>query len=626
MVRTHGGYTGQILFIDLMRKTTEEKQVPAHYFTEFIGGAGINTRLLFEYNLNKTEPLSSGNTLIFGSGPFVGTFIPGAAKSNVTAISPLNGMIGLSGHGLFGMLKFAGYDHLVITGKSDQPVYIKINNGRVDFLDAAHLWGQDIWQTTDRIWQEVGEDYHVSAIGPAGENLVRDAGLITNKYAAFARTGMGAILGAKNVKAIAIYGDRPIHVAEPKQFAELVQALYQDLLAHPNFYNWRKYGTLISLEPFAGMGIYAYKNFKETIGSELLDAFPLDNFLELKTGDVACLACPIGCKHHLCLDDGHADPLDFSVSCLNSVVQSFGTFCGLEGWQEAIHCAALACRLGLDFFSTGNLVSFTMELYEKGVLSPADVNHMELQWGNGDAIRELMYMIAYKEGIGKVLAEGLHKAAEIIGGNATDYAIQVKGLGLLYDPRVRLGSTEIFSQVTNVRGHNSNVSIAMVERTPDQIKRFCQKIGVPDKNIGNILESDGYNVARLTKWTEDITMIMESLGMCFFPLYQRFSLDTWAQLYTALTGIETNAKALIRASENIWDLRKAYNIRLGASRKDDEWPKRFLTESVYLGKKEFSPLSHEKVDRLLSEYYDERGWDCLTGAPSVEKTDALLNR
>jgi aldehyde:ferredoxin oxidoreductase len=621
---SNGGYTGRILYVDLDNKSFTERKLPKQYITDFIGGAGINTRLLYDLTGQDAAPLSGENALVFGAGPFVGTFIPGSAKCNVSAKSPLNGLFGISGNGMFGMLKYAGYDHLVITGKSDRPVYIKIINGDVQFCDAAHLWGKDVWETTDQIWLEAGKDLHVSAIGPAGENQVMDAGLITNKYAAFARTGMGAILGYKNVKAIAIYGDRPIKVAEPKQFEKLTGELFKDLLAHPNFNNWRKLGTLISLETFAGLNIYAYKNYKETMGKELLDAFPIDSFLSIKEGDVACLSCPIGCKHHLSMGNGQGDDLEFAVSCMNSVVQSFGSFCGLSGWPEVISCAAVASRMGLDFFSTGNLISFAMELYEKGIVTKEDVNHLELNWGNAEAIRELTKMIACKQGFGKVLAEGLQRAGEIVGSNAADYAIQIKGLGLTYDPRVRLQSTEIFSQVTNVRGgHHSNVSVAMVERTPEQIRRFCQKVGVPDQNIEKIVSQDGYSVARLSKWTEDITMVMESLGMCYFPLYQRFTLSTWAELYTALTGLPADTGSFIKASQNIWDLRKAYNVREGAGRENDRWPKRFLREKLVLGDQVYPPLQEEHLEKLLSDYYDERGWDPLTGIPARDKLKSL---
>ncbi len=620
-MENYGGYTGKILYIDLSKKSFKEEQVPEEYIKNFIGGTGINTRLLFDLVDENTEPLSPENALCFGAGPFVGTIIPGSAKSNVCAKSPLNGLIGISGHGLFGKLKFAGYDHLVITGKSDYPVYIKINNNEVEFCNAQQIWGKDVWETTDCIWKEAGTEYEVSTIGPAGENLVKDAAIITNKYAAFARTGMGAVLGSKNVKAIAINGSKPVKVADPKKFSQIVEKLYEDLLSHPNFYNWRKYGTLISLETFAGMGIYAAKNYQEAAGTELLDNFSLDSFLEIKEGDVACLACPIGCKHHLNLGSKEDSPL--AISCLNSAMQSYGTFCGSSGWPEVIQCAAIACRMGLDFFSTGGLIALVMELYERGIIKSTDVNNLDLKWGNTDAIKELIKMIAYKEGIGKALAEGLQKAPEMIGENANEYAIHVKGLGLLYDPRVRLQSTEIFSQSTNVRGHTSNVSITMVERTQEQIKKFCHKVGVPEQNINKILNEEGYNVARLTKWTEDVTLIMESLGMCFFPLYQRIDLGTWAELYTALTGRVTSLPDLITASENIWHLRRAFNIREGARRENDMWPKRFLSERVTMGNQQYMPLEFEKADWLISEYYDERGWESSTGEPSKEQLKSL---
>ncbi|MBE0616438.1 MAG: hypothetical protein IH608_00740, partial [Proteobacteria bacterium] len=512
--------------------------------------------------------------------------------------------------------KYAGYDHLVVTGRADRPTVVSVADDRVSFLDAGDLWGRDVFETTDRIWAQLGERTDVTCIGPAGENRVYDAALITNKYAAFARAGMGAVLGSKNCKAIAVSGSKGVRVADRKRFLKVSRSLFDLLRSDRNLLEWRRLGTLISLETFAEMGLYAKKNFQSAYDSGLLEHFGVKEFAEqVKEGDVACMGCPVGCKHHVRVPVSGGTEVRMAVSCMNAVMQSFGTFCALESWPEVVRCADQAVRMGLDFMSTGSLISFVMELQQRGVLTPDDTDGLRLEWGDGEAIREMIRRIGTRQGFGERLAEGLERATQDLGPETAPYAMHSKGLGLLYDPRVRLGSTEIFSQFTNVRGYISNVSVAMVERTPEQIRRYCEKIGLGAETIGRIVSDDGYDVGRLNKWTEDVCSALELLGVCMFPPFQRLPLELWAEAASAATGTETSADDLVRASENLWHARRAYNIREGAGAADDTCPERFFTESVPMGSKSFAPLSKPGFQALVRSYYAERGWDEMTGEP-----------
>ena len=619
-----GGYAGKILKIDLTEQSVTTEPLPESLVVQFLGGAGVNAALAYELLKPEEDPFASGNSLIFGAGPLVGTMVPGAGKCNLTSRSPIKKFMGISGHGLFGMLKFAGYDHLIITGRAAEPVYLKIENDNVTFCPAGHIWGRDVFETTDAIWKESGPDFHVSCIGPAGEHLVRDAGVITNKYAAFARTGMGAVMGAKNLKGIALYGTQPVGVSDRLQFLKVVKKLFKGIRAHPNFLEWRKYGTLISLEVFARLGLYASQNYQSAFDESLLETFSLEGFIsEVKNGDIACLACPVGCKHRLQVDGDSPSGNTFCISCMNSVMQSFGNFCLVSGWSEIAKCAETAVRMGLDFMSLGNLVAFVMELDQRGLLDSSVGDELGLKWGDGDAVRELIRKIAYREGIGDILAQGLDEAAATLGHDIEKYAIHTKGLGVLYDPRVKLDSTEIFSQFTNIRGYLSNVSVAMVPRTKEQIQRYCTKIGLPPDAVKRITQGSGYNVARLNKWTEDVTSVMELLGVCEFPIFQRLPFYLWADLYTAVTGIETTPEQLIEISENFWTLRRVLNLRFGADSSDDTCPERFFTDSVTFGKQQVPPLNREQFSRLRADYYDERGWARDTGIPKREKLERL---
>lgn len=501
---------------------------------------------------------------------------------------------------------------------------LSIANDRVSFLDADALWGCDVFDATDRIWAQLGERFDVTCIGPAGENGVFDASLITNKYAAFARAGMGAVLGSKNLKAIAVSGTGGVRVADRTRFSRASRELFARVRSDPNLLEWRRLGTLISLETFAKMGLYGKRNFQAAYDGGLTEHFPVEEFAsQVKEGDVACLGCPVGCKHHVRVPGEDGRDVRMAVSCMNSVMQSFGTFCGLESWREVVRCAEVAVGLGLDFMSTGALIAFAMELTQRGVLTPDDTDGVRLAWGDGGAVRELIRRIGTRRGFGDRLSQGLEEAARRLGPEAEPYAIHTKGLGVLYDPRVRLGSTEIFSQFTNVRGYISNVSVAMVERTPEQIRRYCEKLGLRPEVVDRIVASDGYDVGRLTKWTEDACSALELLGVCMFPPFQRLPLDLWAEACSAATGIETTADDLVKASENLWHARRAYNLREGSGPGDDTCPDRFFSEPVSVGDRPFAPLSRPDFESLVRAYYDERGWDPSTGEPPPAILEAL---
>ncbi|MHB1127845.1 MAG: aldehyde ferredoxin oxidoreductase family protein [Bacillota bacterium] len=620
-MKLQGGYMGKILYVDLSNLHAYSEAIPEKYQQKFLGGAGINAKLVYDQVAPGTDPLSSKNILAFGAGPFVGTLIPGAGKCNVTGKSPHLGVMAASGHGFLGMLKFTGHDHLVIKGKAPKPIYLKITNGHVEFVDAQGLWGTDVWETTDAIWDDCGEEYVVTAIGPAGENALKDASIITNKYAAMARSGLAGVMGAKNLKAIALYGTNSVEVADRKQFTVIVEELHAQLRSHPNIGDWRKFGTLISYETFAKLGLYAARNFQKGYGEELLDHLKLDDFLEIKKGDVACLGCPVGCKHYIEVPEQNEA---VTISCVNSSLQSFGAFIDVKDWKSIVRLASRAGRMGLDFFSTGGLLAMAMELYQRGIIDKETTGGLELTWGNVEAAEQLIEQIAHKRGFGKILAEGLINAPEIIGKGASDYAMQTKGHAIFYDPRVRLGSTEIFSQFTNVRGHTSNVSVVMVPRTPEQVKRYAEKAGIPKERLPEVLSGEnGYNVARLNKWCEDIVTVMDCLGVCIFPLFQRINMEQWTKLYQAVTGIETTVTDLLQAAQNLWDVRRAFNIREGITAEADSWPKRLHQEAVVIDGQEYPPLSAEGFRSLIQDYYDERGWDSTEGKLSKSRLEEL---
>lgn len=608
-----GGYAGSILYIDLSEGKSGKKPLELALRKSLLGGAGINAKLAYELIKPSAGALSPGNVLVFGAGPFVGTLIPGAGKGNVTGKSPISGFIGSSSTGHLGMLKFAGYDHLVVTGQAAKPVYVKIRDDQVEIREAARIWGKDTWEATDALWGELGEEYAVLCIGQAGENLVRGASIVGDKYSAFARTGLGAVMGSKNLKAIAVYGTRGIKVAEVNRFTELLDTLHKEFMAQPLLREWRVYGTLLSLEPMAKTGLYPYRNFQETLDvDQALKFFNLDAFLHIKSGDMACLGCPIGCKHFLELREGKYPGLALTVSCANAAMQAWGSYVGTQDWEEVFRCAELCNRLGLDYYDTAHLIAWAIELYQKEIIGKEDTEGLELSWSKAETIQDLIRKIAYRQGLGRILAQGLLEASERIGKESGDYAVQTKGSGCIFDPRVRL-SSESFSQLISGRGgHASAVTVTLLRRSPGQMRRFAERVGFPPPEVRDrvLTGPEEFNPARISRWFEDNVMVLDSLGICQFPPFQRFNLAFWAELYSSLTGIEITSGELLKAGERGWTVKRAFNLREGISRKDDSLlPRRLVRESVKVGEEERSPLKEEEIARLIDEYYQERGWN-----------------
>ena len=611
-----GGYAGNILVVDLSTGTISKVPLSEELVQKFLGGAGINARLAYDRIKPRAEPFSPENALIFGVGPLVGTLAPGACKSNITSKSPSSGYLATSGSGHLGMLKYAGYDHVVITGKADRPVYLKIGDD-VEIRDASGVWGKDTWEATDAIWHDVGRHFAVLSIGPAGENLVRDASVIANKYSAFARTGVGAVMGSKNLKAIAAYGSHGIAVADGKRFMNLANDISRQIASLPFVPNLRKYGTLVSLGPMAKTGSVLYKNFRQAAGEEFLQTFDLKKFEQrIDHGTRSCLSCPVGCKHYIHWKEGEYAGLSLSLSC--AAVATFSAVnCGVMGWPQVLWFAQMCNRLGMDEMSISGLIAMAVELYERGIINQSDTGGLVLDWDT-KTVHRLVHDIAYRQGFGDVLANGLIGASQQIGRGAGNFAIHFKGLSPGGDPRNL--STPIFSLLTNATGHSSHINTTLYGITRERLVKYSRRLGMTVGDMERILTGPGgYNTARLTKWAEDYSFVLECLGMCQMDWFQRFDISAWADLYSAATGMEIDAAGLLRAAGRGRDMRKAFNIREGATRKDDRMPKRFLTEGVKIGDGMRPPLDEGYVNGLITEYYEERGWDPKEGTIKPER-------
>lgn len=622
------GYAGNVLLVNLTDGSSKKEPLDEATAKKFIGGTGLNALLAYQHIKGGIDALSPDNALIMGAGPLVGTLVPGAARVEVTAKSPLTGVVGISNGGNTPgvMLKYAGYDHLVVTGRAQKPVYLKVDDDRVKVCDATHLWGKDTFETTDALWDELSGDYWISAIGPAGESMVRYALILNNKHSAFSRTGLGAVMGSKNLKAIVARGTRGVEVARGDEFMGLVKDLLSKVAAFPLLKEWRTLGFFMALEPYTAMGYMLGKNGTES-AEDIMQRFPMDEYLKrVRSGSTACPGCSLGCKGRVEMKGGKYDGLRFRMSTPAVAVGAFGGQVAVEGYDEVMKCTELSNRYGMDMNSLTATIGFAIELYKKGILTDKDTGGLELDWGT-ETVRTLIDRIASRDGFGRLLGEGVVRAAEKVGKGAAYYAVHIKGMDIGLGLRGRL-STENFGQVTNPRGAHLDRSPSisfMPGRKKESYVKYCQGIGVPEEKVEAVCTGpENFNVARLTRWVEDYNTILFSLGLCHrTPISQHYNLEIFSRLYSTATGLDMSPEEIQKAGERVWNLSRAFNMREGISKKDDVFPQRLMEESVALKKRELPAADPAMVKRLLDEYYEERGWEADTGNPGHKKLEEL---
>jgi len=624
---TYHGFAGRILHIDLTTGSTGREALDGDLIRNFIGGMGINSKLAFDLMRPGTDPLSPENVLCYGAGPFVGTLIPGCSRSGIIAKSPLSGLLGESqaGVSIGPMLKYAGYDHLVITGKAEKPVILVINDDDVTLRDASHLWGAGIGETTDLIREELG-DYWVSCIGPGGERLIRFANIVENKNGMIARCGLGAVMGSKNLKAIAVRGTKGITVYDRKRFREIVNELREKVAASHVLDMWRNEGKII--EPYEGAymkrGIYVTRNFSGGIPEGVDEYFTQKEYAErVWSTYYACVSCPAGDKGIVSLKGGKYHGLTLKLSNPWGTPITFNQ-AGIRNWDDGVKCTEMANRYGIDAFLTGVLIGFATELYQNGIISRQDTGGLELDW-TPEAALKLMQMIGDRKGIGDILAEGVKAAGHKIGKGAEKYAVHIKGL----TPTMELRSdhfVENFGQLLDPRGghHARGYSITYVPRKGKSIRKYAPSIGVPEDAVDRICpesEMDGHNWSkpRLLKWVHAYNSMAYSCGMCMrVQISPQYNLEIFRDLFHATTGIALTSSELLRAGERIWNLQRLFNVREGATPEDDMPPPRMLNEPLTVGERQYPPLKETEVRALLNAYYDESGWDRETGRPTAE--------
>lgn len=606
------GYKGKLLEVNLAIGAIGHSMLKQEILRKFIGGGGLAAKLFLDRVSPDVDPLSGENVLFIMTGPLAGTNLPGTSRFCVCAKSPLTQIWGEAncGGNFAPQLKFAGYDGIAIEGASDKPVYLFIDDDVVEIRDASELWGKDIYETTDILREQLRGKVTVLAIGPAGENLVRYACIINDKHNAAGRCGLGTVMGAKKLKAIAVRGTGKVEPAHQSDLTKVRERVREKVNASVVTLAFRGFGTDAGMVVDALRGDVPGKNW--SWGDNLAVATKIGGEVLAEKYIVrshACHACPVACKHVVRVKEPpymvEEGPGPEYETCA-----SFGTLLVNDNLAAIIKANEACNRYGLDTMSCGATIAFAIECFEHGLIGKKDTDGIELKWGDMDAILKMIDKTARREGFGNILAEGSRRAAQRIGKNAHDYTVEVKGLELpLHDPR---GG-----------GHGQGLAYAVSPIGASHNQHLAHDIEANVISFPEIGLPGGYEATR-SEGKAEVTVICENGGMvrnsaivCYFVLYS-INMDDVVDMLNATTGFDYNLKEWMECGERIWLLKRGLNNLMGARAADDRLPKRILTPL----KEGPAAGSVPDLELMLKEYYKLRALDA-EGRPTRDKLLSL---
>jgi len=585
--------------------------------TEFLGGRGFNSKRIYDEVPKDVAPLSPQNKLTFATGPLVGTAFPLGARFNVSAKSPLTGILGDSNAGghFSAEIKFAGYDQIIIEGKSRKPAYIFIEDQEIQIMDAEHLVGKDIYETTETIRKDLGETtVQVATVGPAAENRVLYAGIFANLARPAARTGIGTVMASKHLKALALKGTGTVKIADSRRFWKIVEEIKEETYVHPQYWPRRIMGTTRILMLADKLGILPTRHFTSATFEHAAKVSGERLAKEYNVKNRACFSCIVPCSRVYVIRKGEYAGL-YGEGPEYEALSSFTARVGNSNLDLALKAVDLANRLGLDAITTAECIAWAMELYEKGELKKSETDGLELVWGNEEAILALIEKIAYRRGFGDLLADGVRKAAEKLG-KGREIALHVKGLELIQaDPRGLKGYG--LGYAVSSRGADHLRSEPFIELSDDP-EKGKEMFGVPEATLRLASKGKG----KLVRYFENWCAIIDSLETCknLAENMELLPFKRAAEIAEATTGFHFTEDVMFEIGERIVNLERAYIVREGIRRKDDYLPERFLKEPLPDGNSKGAIF---KMKPMLDEYYKERGWNLKTGIPKAEKLRKL---
>jgi aldehyde:ferredoxin oxidoreductase len=596
------GWTGTILRIDLTNGTVKREATDMKLAKEYLGARGLGGRILADEVDHNVDALSPENKLIFAPGPFSGTFAPSAGRYNVITKSPLNGTIAASNSGgVFGPeIKYAGYDMIILEGKAARPSYLWIKDDKVEIRDAGELWGMNVHDVTDAIREITDEEAKVACIGPAGEKLSLLSCIMNEMHRAAGRTGVGAVMGSKNLKAIAVLGSGAVKVADPEAFKAAVMGARRKIQEHPvGGTGLKAYGTNVLVNILNQTGALPTRNFQDgyfpeadKIGGETLAA---NQLLRPK----GCFSCIISCGRVTKVDNpefaGIGEGPEYETAW------GFGADCGIDNLDAIVKANFLCNEYGIDTISLASTVACAMELFEKGYLTLADTDGVELRFGDAKAMVEMVRKAGEGEGFGKRLADGSYRLAESVGHPELSMSVKKQEMPA-YDPRGVQGIG--LNYATNNRGgcHVRGYTIAV------------EVLG----NGANLDPRVTEEKAATDMVFQNLTAALDSSGACLFSTFGIGGAEL-AEMLSALTGVTYTVEEFLKIGERIWNNERMWNLDNGYTADDDTLPSRLLEEPIKTG-----PAKGEvnRLGEMLPEYYSLRGWD-ENGVPTAEKLEEL---
>jgi aldehyde:ferredoxin oxidoreductase len=607
-----GGYTGTVLRVDLTEGIVHKEPLDEAFSRAYIGGRGFTSRMQYDLIPPDVDPLGPENVLIIAPGALTGTSAPSAARFVVAARSPLTGILGDANSGGFvgAVLKRAGYSLVLIHGKSARPVYLKIDDDEVKLCDARHLWGEEVHAAVDAIRQTDGRGFRVAAIGPAGENLVHIASVMADKEHAAARTGLGAVMGSKKLKAIAVRSRKDFPYQDPTAFKELVAQLREIEKNDRRAQDLTARGTLGTLmDHHAAIGAMNTRNYqfgqfegKEKVDHEALAA----EYLVRPTG---CYGCSLKCDRYSVVEEGEFAGVKVDGPEYSTAV-ALGSGLGIDNMAAILKGNDLANRYGMDTIDLGGVIAFSMELYQRGILSKEEADGLDLEWGNYHTMLELVRRIAYREGpFADLLAHGVHVAAQEIGRGAERYAVHVKGM-----------------------------TPAPLDARPVKVYNFRYAVGPRGADHLRISAPGGYALDQLPileaaeklRYWQSIVAVPDLMGVCKFAytyytespdIALHRTVDIVPALYTAATGFELTKEQLLETSVRVTNVERAHNCRLGLTAADDTLPPRFTQDPIPEGPSKGKV--YDILEPMKEAWYTVQGWNTETGIPKRETLEKL---
>jgi len=596
------GWIGKVLRVNLSTGKVSTEALDPGLAKDYIGARGLGTKIMTDEVDPKVDPLSPENKLIFMPGPLTGTFAPSAGRYTVVTKGALTGAIASANSGgTWGpALKFAGYDAVIIEGAAPKPVYLWIKNAKVEIRDASHLWGKDVPETSDAIRAETDDDAKIACIGPAGENRVLFACIMNDLHRAAGRSGVGAVMGSKNLKAIAVVGTGAVTCADPKAFESAVVKARDKIHKHPvGGAGLRLYGTDVLTNILNQIGGYPTKNYQDghfptadKLGGETLAA----TLLQRPKG---CFSCIISCGRVTKVTNpkyaGEGEGPEYETSW------GFGGDCCIDDLDAVTKANYLCNEYGMDAISMAVTVACAMELYEMGLITKEDTGGIALEWGNAEAMVEVTRLTGVGEGFGKKLALGSYRLAESCGHPELSMTVKKQEIPA-YDARAVQGIGLNFATANCGAAHVRGYTIAP------------EVLGNPVKVDKDTIEGK----PALVILFQNLTAALDATGACLFTTFG-IGADELAEMLGAVTGVGYTSEDFMKCGDRIWNLERQWNLNAGLTANDDTLPPRLLKEPIKTG------ASKGKLSRLpemLPEYYELRGWD-KNGVPTASKLGEL---